>query len=172
MIELLQDQALQLSTEIRRLSHELHPGLLRHAGLVAALRQHCRELSDAGLLDVTLDAPVDLPPPSVDISFCLYRIAQEALRNAIRHAGPCQARVVLELRGKSLMLTVTDNGRGSDIAGRRAEGGVGLASMEERIHAVGRIVFQIQVKNWGFEVAVKIQLKGANHAPPARYSRR
>jgi signal transduction histidine kinase len=162
----IQRQAIELSNEIRQLSHELHPEVLRHAGLISALRQYCRELADQGKLRVSFHAPPGLAVPASDVAFCLFRVTQEALRNSIRHAGPCEASVALEPRGERLRLTVSDNGRGFEVASARSGRGIGLASMEERVRAVdGMLVLSSKVGR-GTEVSVEAPLTRVDHASP------
>ena len=82
----LQARAVELAEAIRHLSHELHPGILQYAGLAVALRSHCREFEREHGLAVTSGRTTtsELCPP--DVALCLYRVTQEALKNAARHA--------------------------------------------------------------------------------------
>ena len=72
-----------------------------------------------------------------DTALCLYRIAQEALRNVIKHSGARHARV--ELRGSpdAVWLRITDDGSGFDPASAAGKAGLGLVSMRERLRLVG-----------------------------------
>ena len=80
-------RTVELSEAVRHLSHELHPGMLEHMGLVAALRGHCGEFNREHRLAVTFrsDDELEIVPP--DVVLCLYRVTQEALMNVARHAG-------------------------------------------------------------------------------------
>jgi two-component sensor histidine kinase len=78
-------------------SHELHSGVLEHAGLVAALKQHCREFAQHHGLDVSFSADGDGGSLDPDVALCLYRVAQEALSNTARHARARTAQVRLAL---------------------------------------------------------------------------
>jgi signal transduction histidine kinase len=70
-----------------------------------------------------------------DIALCLFRVAQEALRNAIKHSGATTVSVHLKGARDRLVLTIADDGRGFDA--EAAHGGLGLISMKERIEQVG-----------------------------------
>jgi PAS domain S-box-containing protein len=130
----------RLSSDVRAISHELHPAKLSQLGLESALRGFCREISTAHRFKVDFDA-VGVPRNlSNDISLCLYRIAQESLQNAGKHSGASLAAVKLTADDGFVKLTITDNGSGFDPNGAQAKGSLGLISMRERIHSVkGRI---------------------------------
>ena len=118
----------------RRILDRLRPAALEELGLVAALDALGRffERNQPGL-SVDVEAA---PPPSLSAGFeaALYRIAQEALTNAARHADCDSVRLTLALEGDALALTIRDNGRGLDAA---AQNGRGLIGMRERAAAYG-----------------------------------
>jgi PAS domain S-box-containing protein len=137
-VSALQDRTLALAENIRSLSHDLHPSVLQHAGLVAALSGYCadtqqqhREVTISFVTgsDITADKAAAL---------CLYRVAQEALRNVVTHSRASHAEVRLLRVGDQLELIVSDNGAGFDIrrAGRRHPG-LGLVSIDERVRLAG-----------------------------------
>jgi signal transduction histidine kinase/ABC-type uncharacterized transport system substrate-binding protein len=132
----LQARTVDLSEEMRQLSHELHPGILEYAGLSAALRSHCREFDHGHDIAVTYEPGEGLGEVPADVALCLYRVTQEALRNAAMHAKAGHASVTLTRRGSDLVLTITDDGRGFDLAEARGHG-LGLISLEERVRLVG-----------------------------------
>jgi two-component system, NarL family, sensor kinase len=129
--------------EIRRLVHALRPPALDELGLVGALREAGRSLEAAGIV-VELDAPATLPPLPAAVEVAVYRIAQEALTNALRHASAtrCLLRIRVDERAlseralseRALVLRVQDDGRGIPLEARH---GVGLASMRERASELG-----------------------------------
>jgi len=82
----LQQQTIVLSEAIRHLSHELHPGVLQHTGLVAALQGDCTAFGRQHGIVVTVHADTGLEALPADVALCLYRVAQEALHNMARHA--------------------------------------------------------------------------------------
>src|SRR5215510_6049059 len=119
----------------RQLSHELHPGILEYAGLNAALQSHCREFDRGHDIAIMYQPGKDLGEVPSDVALCLYRVTQEALRNAAMHAKANQAWVTLMRQGMNLVLTITDDGRGFDLADARGRG-LGLISLEERVRLV------------------------------------
>ncbi|HEU4678336.1 MAG TPA: PAS domain-containing protein, partial [Terrimicrobiaceae bacterium] len=133
-------QVKRLSSEVHRLSHELHPAKLEQLGLVAAMRGFCKELAVAHEMAIEFtDRSVPRAVPD-DAALCLYRIAQEALNNVLKHSGATAARVELTTEGNELRLSVTDDGVGFDPETMRANGSLGLVSMGERARFVhGRL---------------------------------
>jgi len=133
----LQTKALEISNDIHRLSYRLHPSKLDHLGLAAAVKSLCEELSERGQLEIEFSLkgfPATLPK---DVSLCVFRVAQEALRNCLKHSGAHQAQVLLEHTDSTIRLTVADDGRGfspnSDVLKR----GLGFTSMRERLRLTG-----------------------------------
>ena len=127
----------QLSSSVHNLSHQLHPMKLEQLGLVAALRGLCKELSEDPKLWVEFNhegVPGTIPH---EAALCLYRIAQEALRNVVKHSDAAQARVTLTGGEGSLRLEIRDAGRGFDPVDVAGRGGLGLVSMQERLRLVG-----------------------------------
>jgi two-component system sensor histidine kinase UhpB len=132
----LEASALELADDLRQLSHDLHPAILEHAGLAAALRAHCSEVARvAGLsVAVTVDGirSVEL---DAALCLCLYRVAQEALRNVVKHAGAGRVEVSVVATGGAAALVVSDDGRGFEPA-HAPRSGLGLVSMAERVRLI------------------------------------
>jgi signal transduction histidine kinase len=129
----LQERTIALVDNVRRLSHELHPGVLQHAGIAAALESHCAEFSEQHGIDVDLVTD-DVGAIGPDASLCLFRVAQEVMRNVARHAAAHRVRVTLSRGGDATTMTIADDGRGFDANDvRRAGRGLGLLSIEERV---------------------------------------
>jgi signal transduction histidine kinase len=131
----LQQQTVALSGELRDLSHELHPGILEHLGLVEALRSRCEELENEAGVRVRLDVADDWPKVSDAVALCLYRVVQEALRNVHRHAAAQNVVVSLSRDGADVLLHITDDGRGFDTGSPQQ--GLGLVSLAERVTLLG-----------------------------------
>jgi two-component system sensor kinase FixL len=155
-------QVKRLSSEVHRLSHELHPAKLEQLGLVAALRGFCGEFA------VVHKIPVEFADRSVprevprDTALCLYRIAQEALHNVVKHSGARAARVELCKEGGELRLTIADNGVGFDPEAKRANGSLGLVSMSERARfAHGRLSIDSRAEK-GTRVETRVPIDGAH----------
>jgi signal transduction histidine kinase len=116
---------------MRLLIFELRPPVLEQEGLVAALETRLEAVEERSGLEAELFVHGEGRLPA-DIEEGLYRIAQEALNNVLRHAHARRVTVHLCQGGESVKLEVTDDGTGFDPASARARGGLGLAGMEER----------------------------------------
>jgi two-component system NarL family sensor kinase len=127
--------------EVRRISHALRPSMLDDLGLAAALEQLTRELSaESGVaiaFEQTGQARGMLLRDAVNTA--LFRIAQEASTNIVRHARASKAALALDISAGTVALTIEDNGRGFDIDRVQADpnAGVGLRNMRERLEALG-----------------------------------
>lgn len=130
-------QVQEISTDVHRLSYALYPSKLQHLGLSPALKSLCYEISSTGDLEVEFEesaVPSNLPK---DIALCLFRIAQEALRNCVKHSDACIVKVILNNTCDEIRLTVSDDGRGFDMASGATNRGLGFISMRERLQMVG-----------------------------------
>ena len=122
--------------DVRRLVYDLRPPALDELGLVGALRERAARYGagDKGFR-ATVEAPGELPPLSAAVEVAAYRIVQEALMNASRHARASVCFVLLTCSdGRFLKIEVADDGIGLP---ERPEGGVGLSSMRERAVELG-----------------------------------
>jgi PAS domain S-box-containing protein len=153
----LQQRTVALAENIRQLSYDLHPGVLQHAGLVAALTAHCADFQREQGLEVTLRVENEFASIAPSAALCLYRVAQEALRNTARHARARHAEVRLVRTGNSAELTIADDGKGFDLAlvGRNG-GGLGLLSINERVKLARGSASIVTGLNRGTRVQVRI----------------
>ncbi|TWP44177.1 sensor histidine kinase [Lentzea tibetensis] len=120
--------------ETRRITEDLQPSTLERHGLPEALDELSNRLHSPAL-EIVTDMPNRLPALPADVELAAYRIAAEALTNAVRHSGATHATVRLAVRPDSLLLEVRDDGTGiRDSTTRR---GVGLLSMAERAAEIG-----------------------------------
>jgi two-component system sensor histidine kinase UhpB len=170
----IQQRTVALAESVRTLSHDLHPDVLKHAGLTAALAAHC-----AGLGSQTLAASCtsegDCESIDSETALCLYRIAQEALHNVVKHSGARHAEVRLLRADDSIQLTIADDGRGFDIAktwtGRK---GLGLVSINERARLAGGSLSLVTELDKGTQVRVRLptspSVKSAAGDLSARYA--
>jgi len=136
-VQELVDRTRELSSDMHSLSHQLHSSRLEHAGLVSALRGLCKEIGEKYKIEVQFavrDIQFQIPK---DMALCLFRVAQEALSNVVKHSRAKTARVELGANARSVSLRVRDNGRGFDTEGSGLGHGIGLISMHERIRLVG-----------------------------------
>jgi len=133
----IRDAAEEVTEEVRLLSHTVHPRVLDDLGLVPALRKLARDSSAGTGVDVDVEANTDgadIPHP---VAATLYRVAQEAVRNAVRHAAPHRVRVVLHQVNGTATLEILDDGKGFDLQeAERRRPGMGLLSMRERVSLV------------------------------------
>jgi signal transduction histidine kinase len=134
----LEQQTTQLSADLRHLSHELHPSALEHLGLLEALRERCDDFTQDSGVAVRLDVSDTWPEVSNASALCLYRVAQEALRNVARHARAHQVTVTLDRLDGHLTMQVSDDGCGFDAKSVTAcRTGLGLVSLAERVRMLG-----------------------------------
>jgi signal transduction histidine kinase len=130
-------QLVRLSEDVHALSYRLHPSVLDDLGLAEALKTECEQVSRHQ--PVRVDVDVDQVPDALpgDVALCIFRIAQEALRNVARHAKASVATVTLAPDDGGLLLAVSDNGIGFDIEAARSRASLGCASMGERARLLG-----------------------------------
>jgi signal transduction histidine kinase len=108
--------------------------MLDDLGLAAALEWQGREVSRRSPIEVSVESesiPEDLPD---EYKIYIYRLVQEALNNSVRHSGARNAKVVVERLQESIVVRVTDDGRGFDPSRSR---GMGILGMEERVKHLG-----------------------------------
>ena len=132
-LEQLRQIANDLTNEVRRLSHQLHPAVLEHLGLVTALESYIAGFTDEERIDVQMTADIGDERIPFQTSICLYRVAVEALRNVARHSGAESAVVSLTRSSANWELRVSDSGKGFDVETFAQAGGLGLISVEERL---------------------------------------
>ena len=125
-----------LSDDVHRMSRRLHPAILDDLGLEAALREECLSFSQRSGIRVQFQAnevPRTLPS---DVALCLFRVAQEALRNIEKHSNAGEVHMVLARHGPEVALVIEDRGDGFQVEEARGQGGLGLISMKERVRLV------------------------------------
>ena len=152
----------ELTLDVHRLSHRLHPSALVHLGLVPAVKSLCEELSALHDIRIHFTCPEITAPVPKDVALCCYRIVQEALRNIIKHSGALEAHVALARTKKGLEMHVCDQGAGFDVAGVGSRSGLGLISMRERLRLLGG---QIAIKSsaaHGTQIYVLVPLSAAD----------
>jgi signal transduction histidine kinase len=156
---------------IRRLSHDLHPASLRLLGLAPALKTYCREVADHQHVRVDFESEGDIGGLHPDVSVCLFRIAQESLRNGVVHGHARKFVVSLARTGERVDLMVTDDGQGFELEASRWEGsGLGLVSMQERARVVGGTVEVTTAPGQGTTVRVSCPAAVPASSPAAASS--
>jgi two-component system sensor histidine kinase UhpB len=160
----LQEQASSISRSLRELSHQLHPTALQHTGLTVALQIAAEEAARVTGLDIQVVADGDtsnLPP---EVALCLFRIAQEGLGNAVRHAGARSIRLSLRRDDAGVMLLVADDGRGFSPSKARSGSGLGLHSMMQRLSLVDGALTIDTAPDAGTRIRAQVPLHGGSLA--------
>jgi signal transduction histidine kinase len=162
-LEELLRQTRLLSSSVHELSHQLHPAKLEQLGLAAAIRGLCHEMTRHHGVKLEFTEP-QAPSAAIpaDVSLCLYRIAQEALANSVKHSGATQVWVELSGTADTISLRIVDNGIGFDPKIVQGKGGLGLASMRERVFPLAGAVVIDSHPAGGTRVSVTVPL-----SPPA-----
>lgn len=145
--------ARSVSEELRRVVHDLRPAVLDDLGLSAALRWLATERHAD--LQVALDVDAEAPVPA-PLDTAVFRIVQEALTNAQRHAGATNVSVALRTEDGVLRAVVEDDGRGFDPA--VATGGVGIVGMRERAEQLGGTLSVTSSPGRGTRVSLELPL--------------
>ena len=128
----IREDLVRLSEDVHALAYSLHPSVLDDLGLAEALRTECDRVARQNALLVKAHLSDIGDSATADASLCLFRVAQEAVNNVLRHAQASALTVKLAPVRQGLELSVSDNGRGFDSAGKQLRGSLGIASMRER----------------------------------------
>jgi two-component system sensor histidine kinase UhpB len=143
--------------EVRRIARELRPEALDDLGLVNALIALCTRMGAQGGPRIERDLQAKLPPLSPDVELVIYRVAQEALTNALRHSGARNAKVSLTADAEFVALAVTDDGKG--LPTPLPAGTAGIAGMRERALLVGGMLSVASSAETGIEVRLTIPIE-------------
>jgi two-component system, NarL family, sensor kinase len=158
LLRKMQERLVELSEDVHDLSRQLHPSILDDLGLVEALRSECAGFSRREGIAVVY-RPEEVPTSLAEgVGLCVYRVAQEALRNLAKHAAVDEAWVSLAATGSALVLRVQDKGVGFDPAGERAQPGLGLSGMEERVRLIQAELTVTSAPGQGTMVEVRVPL--------------
>lgn len=145
-----------ISSRVYRLSHELRPAKLEALGLSATLQGYCDEVSEQTNVRVTFDAYGRTNAIPAAVALCVFRVTQEALHNVV-HGGASFARVQLNADDQQLSLSIEDDGVGFEWEAARRES-LGLASMHERLHALGGDLRVESTRPRGARLEIRIPL--------------
>src|SRR5262249_9730955 len=146
-------------------SHRLHSSKLQHLGLPAALKEVCRQMARQHHIDIDVTASDVSSPLPEDVSLCFYRVAQEALNNAVRHSHSPRVELHLENGHGRVRLAVKDFGVGFDPSAR--VDGLGLATMQERLRLVGGMLSIKSIAGGGTELIAEAKAESARGASSA-----
>ena len=147
----------EVCVEATHLSHRLHPSRLAHIGLTNALSTLCDEFARQGSMEIDFHHD-EIPELPSEVTTCLYRVAQEAIRNAEKHSGSRRVRVELAAGSDSIKLSVSDSGLGFAATSFESSTGLGLVSMAERVRSVGGALSVQSEVNRGTHIEASIPL--------------
>jgi signal transduction histidine kinase len=155
----IQEEAARLSQDVQVLSRELHPSIVEDLGLAAAADALCTRVSQREKTAVRfLQTGADDGLPR-NAAVCLYRVLQEGLRNATRHARATQVTVTLDVGERDASLRVEDDGVGFEAG--EAGCGLGLSSMRERVALVEGQLRLHSRPGEGTEVVARVPARAA-----------
>jgi two-component system sensor histidine kinase UhpB len=141
--------------DVRRISLELRPGALEELGLLNAMISLCARVSEQTGMRVDRELEGPIPDLAAEVELAVYRIAQEALTNAVRHSGASRVTVSLGCAGGELVLSVKDNGKGLP---ERVTAGGGLTGMRERAMLIGAALAIESRPGAGVEVTLRLSV--------------
>jgi two-component system CheB/CheR fusion protein len=154
----LRERVEELSDDLRRTAHHLHPSALDHFGLVAALESHCSDFLKLHRVPLKLthrNVPESIP---FEVSLCLYRITQECLNNIAKHSGATKATVTITGDKDGILLSVTDNGTGFDPGLAADQSGLGIVGIRERVRLVNGAVSINSQPGCGTHIDVRVPM--------------
>jgi PAS domain S-box-containing protein len=149
----------ELVTDVHNMSHQLHSSKLDHLGLSAALKELCRQL--AGRHHTEINLTTDQVPQSLseEVSLCFYRVAQEALTNAVKHSRSSRVDVAVLSNDRVLSMRIRDFGVGFDP--QVPKDGLGLVTMQERLKMIGGVLRFNSVPGRGTELEAEANINDA-----------
>jgi PAS domain S-box-containing protein len=140
-LESLVKAASEITSDVHNVSRRLHPSQVELLGLPAALTNFCRDFGARNGMAIEFAVTPPRQRPSQEVALCLFRVAQEAVRNVQKHSGARRAFVELDEISGSLRLRISDKGAGFDPESAEYSEGLGLLSMQERLHSLGGELF-------------------------------
>lgn len=152
----IQQKLIHLAETIRQLSHNLHPAVLEYSGLAAALQSYCSEFAALTGITISFKALGFFERVPAPVALCLYRIAQEALQNVLKHAQVDRAELAISGSAESVSLTVSDLGAGINPDRRSIPQGLGLVNIKERARLVNGALSILSKPNQGTTLIVTV----------------
>jgi PAS domain S-box-containing protein len=140
-LEALVKTAGEITSDVHNISRRLHPSQVELLGLAPALNNFCREFANRNSMQIQFTSACLTCKLPEEASLCLFRVAQEAIRNVHKHSRCREALVELDEFSGSLRLRIWDRGAGFDPTSAEASQGLGLLSMEERLRSMGGELF-------------------------------
>ncbi len=149
----------QLSEDVHALSYALHPAILEDLGLIEALKAECARFGAVEGIPTRFGVTDDVIEPTQSVSLCLYRVAQEALRNVARHSGASSVEIALRAVGDGLELAVRDNGAGFDPTRKQGRPSLGFSGMRQRLALVDGELLIDSAPGGGTSIVARAPLK-------------
>ncbi len=163
ILQNLQDKLITISEDVHRISRQLHPSIIEDLGLEDALRSEINNFSRLEEIPVKLEYDLGSAIPSLDIAVCLFRVTQESLRNIKKHAGAKSVIIQLAKENSSVLLTISDDGRGFKPDIVRNMPGLGLKSMRERMRLINGTISYISTQDQGTTVKARVDMPLSSH---------
>jgi PAS domain S-box-containing protein len=158
LVRELWNRTQEISSDVHRLSHQLHSSKLQHVGLGPAVMGLCDEISEKYGIQVEFTDHGVAPQISKDVALCLFRVAQEALSNVVKHSRAKQAQVELCNANNEIRLRIVDAGLGFDVSLSNKDVGIGLVGMRERLRLVGGRLSVQSAPTRGTEILAEVPL--------------
>jgi two-component system sensor histidine kinase UhpB len=149
---------IELSGQLDCVCRQLHPSVLERIGLIQAVEQLCLEYSERKGLRAQFTHDGNPPSVSIDTALCVYRVAQEGLRNVLRHAQTKRATVGLSAAHGALHLCIEDDGVGFDPKTVGGKARLGLVSMQERVRLAGGSLSVYSAPGKGTRIDLRVPL--------------
>src|SRR5947209_3163497 len=159
----------EMSSEVRTISHLLHPPLLDEAGLCSALRWYVEGFAQRSGIKVDLNLPDEFGRLSAELETAIFRVVQESLTNIHRHSGSAVAKIQLRQPADQVVVEIADKGRGipeqklQEMASTGTPG-VGIRGMRERLRQLGGTL-DIESGRSGTVVTVRLPLEPGTAQP-------
>ncbi len=163
-LKMLQEYLQIAHVSLRRMAHDLHPSELEHFGLSQAIASYLRRLAYDSTTIINVVLPTDFPRLNKTFEIIFYRITQEAVSNALKHADARLISVRLFRDEETITLEIENDGRGFVMA--ETHGGIGLVGMRERAEMIGSELKIVSAIDGGTCVSLraKINPQTINHA--------
>jgi PAS domain S-box-containing protein len=167
-VDEIYNQTLEISEDVQALSHELHSSRLEYLGLVLAVQGFCKDFGDRYKVEVAFASegmPATVLP---EISFCLFRVMQEGLHNALKHSGVTLFEVKLLGSPAEIRLTIRDSGVGFEPELAKDTPGLGLIGMQERVRLVKGAISITSKPQSGTEISVSVPVSTGERTERAK----
>jgi PAS domain S-box-containing protein len=152
----------ELVVDVHNMSHQLHSSKLELLGLGEALTEICRQVASQCHIAINVNADPLIQRLPKDVSLCLYRVAQEALTNAVKHSKSLRVDVSLTSAEGVLQMRVKDYGVGFDPSVRGS--GLGLVTMQERLRMIGGVLRFHSFPGEGTEIKAEVSIEHAGQS--------